>query len=100
MPVRSIIDSRGIALVTQAHERAPEARECQESSAANYEPDEVRNCNGVLFSCGYIAGMLLISGVSCYSACSLCQVGLLGRVLKVFRCHFHFVNWPCLRELH
>ncbi len=44
MPVLSTSDSRGIALVTQARERAPEARERQENGAANYKPDEVRNC--------------------------------------------------------
>ncbi len=42
MPVQLTIDSRGTTLVTQAHERAPEARECQENSSANYEPDKVR----------------------------------------------------------
>ncbi len=51
MPVRSTIDSRGTALVTQAHEKAPEAREHQENGAANYKPDGVRNCNGVTVRC-------------------------------------------------
>ncbi len=37
MPVLSTIDTRGIALVAQARERALEARERLESSAANYE---------------------------------------------------------------
>ncbi len=37
MPVRSTIDTRGIALVAQARKRAPEAWERQESSTANYE---------------------------------------------------------------
>ncbi len=35
MPVRSTIDSRGTALITQARKTAPEARECQENGAAN-----------------------------------------------------------------
>ncbi len=51
MPVLSTIDSRGTAFITHAHKRAPEARERQENGAANYEPDKVRNCNGVTVLC-------------------------------------------------
>ncbi len=45
MSVRLTIDSRGTTFVTQARERAPEARKHQENGTANYEPDEVINCN-------------------------------------------------------
>ncbi len=48
MPVRSTINSRGTALITQARVRAWER---QEHGAANYEPDEVRKCNGVTVLC-------------------------------------------------